>query len=59
MKVWKLLIAGFIGIIIGAGAMAPVAYYQHQQKSEAVFYLDALIQFIDNMPECKAAFERS
>ena len=61
MKNKKTLIniaGGFmVGLIVGACAMIPVARHQYKAKGELAFYLDAIIGFIDQSPECKTALE--
>jgi len=58
MKYTKIIIAGIVGLIIGVGIMVPVARYQYEKRQEVVFYLDAIIKFIDDSPECKEAIEK-
>ena len=62
MKNKKLIIAAAaglaVGIVIGAAAVAPVAFHQYKKKGEALFLLDALVGFIDKSPECREAVEK-
>jgi hypothetical protein len=58
----KNIIYGIIGLVIGlaigAGALGFVAHYQYEKRGELSFYLDAILKFIDNAPECLAAIEK-